>query len=213
MKRVAAHFAHAFARADHRDAPYRHWLLDNILPGDILAALQSLPIFAPKLIRTNGTRARFGRAFLTPMLQTVDPVFATLAAVFQHPSIVRDLEAVCGVLLRGSYLRLEYCQDREGFWLAPHTDEGAIRLALRIHLSGGPNAVDWGTDLFENPKVLSDRTPFGLGKGLCFAPGPRTWHGFRPRPIIGTRRSLAVQYVAAAHADPRDVAFPSQPIP
>jgi hypothetical protein len=211
VRRVAAHFAHAFARAERRDAPYRHWLLDNILPGDILASLQCLPVFAPKLGRSRGRRESFGRTFLTPALEALDPAIRIVAETFQHPSTIRDLEAVCGVLLRGCHLRIEYCQDREGFWLEPHTDDGTKRLALRVYLSGGPNALDWGTDLFEGPRVLADRVPFGLGKGLCFAPGAQTWHGFRPRPIIGIRRSLAIDYVTR-RAEHEELAFPDEAI-
>ena len=118
-----------------------------------------------------------------------------VAAAFQDSGTIRALEQTCSTSLTGGFLRIEYCQDSDGFWLEPHTDIGAKLITILIYLSDGPDTADWGTDLYDGGKSWVGRAPFGRGRGLVFVPGGDTWHGFAPRSIHGIRRSLIVNYV------------------
>ena len=54
-----------------------------------------------------------------------------------------------GCTLGGSFLRIEYCLDTDGFWLEPHTDIGAKLFTMLVYLSDHPEAEDWGTDIMD----------------------------------------------------------------
>jgi len=62
-------------------------------------------------------------------------------------------------ILTGTSLRIEYCQDCEGFWLSPHTDIGVKKFTMQIYLSNEPGSRDWGTDLLDEQKALVRRAP------------------------------------------------------
>jgi hypothetical protein len=54
--------------------------------------------------------------------------------------------------------------------------------------------------------------PFASGVGVAFKPSDRSWHGFEPRPIIGVRRSLIVNYVTSAWRSREQLAYPGRPV-
>ena len=105
-----------------------------------------------------------------------------------------------GADLSTGRLRIEYCQDVDGFWLEPHVDVSVKQITILIHLSDDPALADTGTDLYEGPPQHrpAGRAPAGGGKGLIFVPGHDTWHGFTPRPLRAVRRSLIVNFVGPA---------------
>jgi exoribonuclease II len=47
---------------------------------------------------------------------------------------------------------------------------------------------------------------------VIFVAGPNTWHGFDPRPIIGVRRLMEINYVRSDWRDTSQLAFPDRPI-
>ena len=115
--------------------------------------------------------------------------------------------------LAGTYVRLEYAQDIDGFWLEPHTDLGVKRFTMLIYLNeGGSHGDDRGTDLFAAPDRWAKRAPFEDNTALIFVPGGDTWHGMSKRPIAGVRRSVIMNYVTQDWRAREQLAFPDKPV-
>lgn len=195
--------------------PFRHWQFRQLLPADLAEALTRLPVAPPIIGDTAGRRETHNalRRFCTASAQAEFPACAELATAFQAPVTTRRIEALCGIDLSGSSLRIELCQDTDGFWLEPHTDIGAKLFTLLIYLSRGPGAEDLGTDLYADPAELPvGRAPAPFGSGLAFVPAADTWHGFVRRKFAGVRQSIIVNYVVPEWRSRHELAFPEQPI-
>ena len=80
---------------------------------------------------------------------------------------------LCGTVLGGSSLRIEYCLDTDGFWLEPHTDIGAKLYTMLIYLSDEPGWKPWGTDMLDGPDEFVASTPYVRNGGLIFIPRRR----------------------------------------
>jgi hypothetical protein len=210
---VATAFARALAGACRAEAPFRHWLLTDALPPGVAPALAELHL-PPPPADTQGKRETHNakRSYCNVENRHRFPVVDALARAFQGRTIVDAVEQVCGLDLGGTSLRIEYCQDTEGFWLEPHTDIGAKRFTLIIGLSDGPDSAGWGTDLYDLDRRPVARSPYGCNRALAFVPSGDTWHGFERRPIRGVRRSLIVNYVGPEWRSRDELAFPNAAI-
>jgi hypothetical protein len=141
------------------------------------------------------------------------PVCDEVAKVFQSPVIIKGFEMLCGKTLDGAYLRIEYAQDTDGFWLEPHKDIREKLVSLLIYLSKEPTAADLGTDIYnEQGRHWVKRVPFRSNHALLFFPGDTTWHGFERRPFIGVRRTLIINYVTDSWRNRFELAYPDQPV-
>ncbi|HVJ55328.1 MAG TPA: 2OG-Fe(II) oxygenase [Aliidongia sp.] len=209
--RIAERAAAAFQNPA-RDRPFRHWLPDGILPEPSVRHLAGLGLPGDPLGDGGGRREtnNAGRAFLAK--ETPDPVCAALVQAFQSPELASTLAARCAADLDGTFLRIEYCQDIDGFWLEPHTDIAAKRFTLLVYLNDPPPGEDWGTDIYDGAGESVDRAPSGTNAGLAFVPGADTWHGFRRRPITGVRRSLIINYVVPEWRARHELAVPKDPV-
>jgi hypothetical protein len=125
--------------------------------------------------------------------------------------VLAALASLTGVVLAGSFLRIEFALDLEGFWLEPHTDLGVKLLTLFLQL-GLPGQEHLGTDLYRDPATWAERVPFVWNAALLFAPSERSWHGFEPRPIVGVRRSVIVNFVTSEWRSREELAFPDRPV-
>ena len=196
---VAGHFIRSLESADHARAPFDHWLLADALPQKAIDGIVNLPVAPPHEAAFNGTREinNSSRLFFTPRLQRRHPVCREIADAFRDREVVRALEDRTGARLARGRLRIEYCQDITGFWLAPHLDISVKLFTMLIYLSGEPELRDAGTDIYDaSPEHKPVATvPYEKGKGLIFIPGSNTWHGFTQRPIGGVRKSIIVNYV------------------
>jgi hypothetical protein len=210
---IADRFRASLAGAERRQTPFRHWLLDDALPAKILRAIASLPAPPAKIGETHGKRETHNstRRFLAPGDLDL-PVARDVAASFQDPQTVRALADATGADLAGTFLRIEYCRDTDGFWLEPHTDIGAKSFTMLIYLSDEPQAASWGTDIYDRDKRHLGAAPCGFGKGLIFVPGPDTWHGFEKRRIDGVRKSIIVNYVKPEWRARHELAFADRPV-
>ncbi len=112
--------------------------------------------------------------------------------------VKRAIEHTTGADLSDGRLRVEYCQDIDGFWLEPHLDIPVKRLTMLIYLADAPELHDAGTDIYDaSPEHrLVESAPCEWNAGLIFVPGKNTWHGFSKRPLRGVRKSIIVNYVA-----------------
>lgn len=196
----------------HRTAPYDHWLLDRALPAPTIRRLAALPFAGPPTARFEGRREENNatRVYFNPANQAAYAVCEQTARLFSTRQAVTALEELTATDLSQGQLRIEYCQDADGFWLEPHRDVSAKLLTLLIYLSDDADLADAGTDIYGPPPdhAPAGRAPFAAGKGLIFIPGESTWHGFAPRPIRGLRKSIIVNYVSRDWRSREELAFP-----
>lgn len=205
----AERFLTSLAAAERRDSPFRHWLLDEVLPVPLARAIASLPIPPAKIGDTHGKRETHNstrRFFADGDLAT--PVARAVTQAFQSKAVVGALAETTGAELAGTNLRIEYCRDTDGFWLEPHTDIGAKSFTMLIYLSDEPEAAGWGTDIYDAQKRHLGAAPCGFDQGLIFVPGADTWHGFEKRRIDGVRKSLIVNYVKPEWRARHELAYP-----
>ena len=204
----------AMDAAEQRDTPYRHWLLRDVLPVAAVDAVCALPLTPPDIRDTEGRRETHNssRLFFGAEAQARFPVCRDIVAALQSPQTVGYLQRQTGAVLHGSYLRVEYCLDTDGFWLEPHTDIGAKFFTMLIYLADPPAGEDWGTDIYETPDKPVGSAPARRNGGLVFVPATDTWHGFIRRPITGVRRSLIVNYVTPFWRARHELAFPDAPV-
>ncbi|MEK9672129.1 MAG: 2OG-Fe(II) oxygenase [Rhodospirillaceae bacterium] len=202
--------------SDARATPFRHWLVDRVFEDDVIEALVALPFDAPRVEYSKGARAANNdtRSYFDPGRRDEFPVCQTVAEGFQNAETVKKIEAMCDIDLSGTYLRLEYAQDRDGFWLHPHKDISVKCLSMLVYLSDAPEGEDWGTDIYSGPKEEDyfAPTPHQKNRALIFVPGSDTWHGFRCKPISGIRQTLIVNFVTDAWNSTHELAYPDQPV-
>lgn len=200
------------ARAE--TAPYRYWLMQRVLPLKVAFAIACLPIAPAEIGETLGRRDSHNesRLFLAADMQRRFSICHDVAEAFQDPSTVAMIEKITDAKLEGAFLRIEFCQDTQGFWLAPHRDIGAKLFTLQIFLSPTPKARAWGTDILNADGTLFTTLAADFDAGFMFVPGPDTWHGFHPRPIAGIRKSLIVNYVKPEWRSRHELAFPDRPV-
>lgn len=195
-------FLEALANARCLRAPFDHWLIEKALPEAMIDAIANLPFEAPAAQTFDGRREANNstRVYFTKQNQARFPACRDFVEAFNHPKVIAALEQTTGTDLARGRLRVEYCQDVDGFWLEPHVDIPVKLFTMLIYLSGEPELRDAGTDIYDaSPEHnLVATTPYERNKGLIFIPGADTWHGFSPRPIKGVRRSLIVNYVSDA---------------
>jgi len=209
---VAECFATALAAAAYRRRPYSHWLLRRILPDWLGVAVAELAIDCPRDLIFSGRREtnNTARIYFNSALRSLFPAVRTLTDAFQSPGVVGSLERICGAKLGGSSLRVEFCQDTDGFWLDPHTDIGAKRLTMMVYLNADGGIC--GTDLYDRQRRWRATAPSPFNSGLIFIPGNDTWHGVERRPIHGVRRSLMINYVGPEWRARDELAFPEMPV-
>jgi hypothetical protein len=206
-------FAAALSAARRRETPYRHWELAEALPRDLAAQLDAVPFPAPVLGGVSGTREIHNntRRYVDRDAIAAFPACRALAEAFQSDATVALVEAITGARLDGCRLRIEYAQDTDGFWLAPHTDLGVKRFTLLYYL-GPAGHMDLGTDIYADQDTWVRRVPFAPGGAMAFVPSDNTWHGFEPRPIPCVRKSLIVNYVTDEWRAREQLAFPEAPV-
>jgi hypothetical protein len=207
-------FARSLRRRHGLMWPFAHAFLERVLPQRTVQDVANLSWPAADLQGVSGRRELHNeqrRYFDAEALSHIDVAF-DLAETFQGRSMIRLLRNELGIDLSGTYLRIEYCQDVEGFWLEPHTDIGVKRLTLQIYLSGGLQQQDLGTDIYSDATTRVARTPFGRNRGMLFIPNERSWHGFEQRPIHGVRKSLILNYVTSEWRANEQLAFPDEPV-
>ena len=211
---VARHFIQAVRQARRDESPYLHWNLTDVFPQDICTGILTLPIAPALLGKTDGTRGSYNsqRTFLTPLLCAKFPTCAALANALQRPDVARTMAETCDIEPAGSFLRMEYIQDLDGAWLEPHRDIPEKLYSMVIYLFTGPDAKDWGTDIYDGDCRWVGRSSTEFDSGVIFVPGPDTWHGFEPRPIVGVRRLMEINYVRPSWRDRDQLTFPDRPI-
>jgi len=199
MKRIAKHFTASLQNASIKTKPFRHLLLNDCLPPETAQAIADLPYEVPSGLSFAGRRETNNskRIYFNPAARALYPACDQVARAFDSADLRQWLALAAGCDLTASLLRIEYCQDTDGFWLEPHTDIAVKRLTLLIYLSSDPALADAGTDLYEGPPDYrhAGTVPYAMNAGLIFVPASDSWHGVERRPIRGVRKSIIVNYV------------------
>lgn len=195
------------------DLPYRHWLVEDLFDADVIAAIDKVPFPKPDALEISGSREvnNASRLYFDQDNQAKYEICASIANALQDKAVTDGISKLYGIDLSGTYLRIEYAQDGEGFWLEPHTDIGVKTFTMLVYLSE-EQEVGLGTDIFSDPSTMVARTPFGPGKALVFIPSNNTYHGFTKRPIEGLRKSIIINYVTDDWRAREQLAFPDRPI-
>jgi hypothetical protein len=211
---VVASMHEAIANSAHSTTPYKHWFLTGCLPEDAVAEIQALPFEAPALSGISGKRELHNatRKYFDIENQAKFPVCQAVADGFQSPAMIAQLQKAYGLNLSGSYLRIEFAQDINGFWLEPHTDLGVKVFTMLLYLSTDPQHSVLGTDIYDNDKKHIGRSPFVPNGAMIFVPSNNTYHGFEPRQIDGVRKSIIINYVTNDWKAREQLAFPQQPV-
>lgn len=207
---IASHFSESLRKAERKDTPYNHWLLDDMLPSQTIEAIAALPVPEPEKMLFYGRREvnNAARVYFTPENQQAFDVCRQMVDAFKSPGLIKAVEKSTGAPISQGRLRIEYCQDTDGFWLEPHVDISVKLFTMLIYLSDDPALYDAGTDIYddtpEHNRVAT--APYERNKGLIFIPGKNTWHGFSKRPINGVRKSLIINYVTPDWRDTWELA-------
>ncbi len=226
VKRTASHEAKSSAddvvgtflksvdSSKRSEQPYAHWMLKDCFPADTAEDLVTLPFEAPSLDGVSGKRELHNntRKYFDVENRKNFPVCEAIAKAFQDKRVTRHIENVFGTDLKGTYLRIEFAQDIDGFWLEPHTDLGVKVFTMLAYLSKDESHKDLGTDIYDGEKRHVARSPFAPNAAMVFIPGSNTYHGFEKRPIKGVRTSLIINYVTDEWRAREQLSFPETPI-
>ena len=196
------------------EKPYRHWFLSHCLPPDAADTILSLPFEAPDLHGISGKREVHNatRKYFDAENMAKFPVCKALNEAFQDKQVTSHIENYFGTKLDGSYLRVEFAQDIDGFWLEPHTALGVKVFTMLLYMSKDEQHRDLGTDIYDTDKKHVGRSPFQSNAAMVFVPSGDTYHGFEGRTIKGVRKSVIINYVTNAWLAREQLAFPDRPV-
>lgn len=207
-------FDRSMSASESGEQPYRHWFLEDCLPGGAIDEISALPFPAPSLEGVSGKRELHNatRTYFDAENRGTYPICEAVAQGFQDKRTTDRIQSFFGTKLDGTYLRIEYAQDVDGFWLEPHTDLGVKLFTMLLYVSDNESHADLGTDIFDTEKQPVGRSPFAPNAAMIFVPSDITYHGFAERPIEGVRKSVIINYVSDEWRAREQLAFPDQPI-
>jgi hypothetical protein len=166
MRNMADEIKTSLAKSAHvgemHDAPYRHWFVRNVFPQTVWQSLKSMPFLVADLAGISGTREAHNPDrvyFAGHNLEEFESARAT-AEAFQDAHTVGLFARIFGATLDNTFVRIEYAQDVNGFWLKPHTDLGVKMFTMLIYMSDDPAHADLGTDIYLDEKTHFGRSPF-----------------------------------------------------
>ena len=164
---TASEVVHSFVRsvdtAKRSDRPYTNWSLVHCFPDDVVDDILALPFEPPSLDGVSGKRELHNntRKYFDAENRERFPVCEAIAQAFQDKRVTSHIEQAFGTDLTGTYLRIEFAQDIDGFWLEPHTDLGVKVFTMLLYLSKDESHKDLGTDIYDGEKRHFGRSPAG----------------------------------------------------
>jgi hypothetical protein len=211
---VVATLTQSFAAAKKSATPYPHWIVSACLPANVIDQVLALPFPAPALGGISGKREVHNatRKYFDAENMAKFPVCNAVNAALQDKRVTSSIEKTFDTKLTGTYLRVEFAQDTDGFWIEPHTDLGVKSFTFLLYLSTDKSHADLGTDIYDNDKKHVGRSPFVSNGAMIFVPGSDTYHGFEARRIEGVRKSLVINYVTNDWRAREQLAYPATPI-
>ena len=211
---VVGALTQSFAAAKKGASPYPHWFVDKCMPDDVIADVLALPFPAPSLGGVSGKREVHNatRKYFDAENMAKFPVCKVFNDALQDTRVTSAVEQTFGTKLAGTYLRVEFAQDTDGFWLEPHTDLGVKSFTFLLYLSTDAQHKGLGTDIYDADKKRVATSPFRSNAAMIFVPSNVTYHGFEPRKIEGVRKSVIINYVTNEWRAREQLAFPDKPI-
>jgi hypothetical protein len=211
---IVRSFINSIDSAKQSEQPYRNWSLKACFPSHVVDDILALPFEAPSLEGVSGKRELHNntRRYFDADNRKRFPVCEAVAQAFQDKRVTSHVEKTFSTDLKGTYLRMEFAQDIDGFWLEPHSDLGVKLFTMLHYLSKDPRHHDLGTDIYDANKKRVGRSPFAPNAAMVFVPADNTYHGFEQRPIKGVRTSLIINYVTNEWRAREQLAFPETPI-
>jgi hypothetical protein len=208
---IAEHVHAAIQHAAPFQEPWQHWQLANVFPAEVFRELARLPLTPASSEGPSGRREYRNeqRVYFDRINMARFSAMRGIAKTMRSPAVASAVHKAFSAPIDGTFLRIEYAPDTDGFWLEPHTDIGVKKFTCFVYLDGADNL---GTDLYSDPQTFARRVPFIANLALAFVPGDNTWHGFIPRPIAGVRRSLIINYVGAEWRAREQLSFPDTPV-
>ncbi|MBS0244491.1 MAG: 2OG-Fe(II) oxygenase [Proteobacteria bacterium] len=200
--------------AEGHAKPYAHWFMSDCLPAQVADEITNLPFPAPTLGGVSGKRELHNgtRKYFDVENRAKYAAVEAFSQAFQSRAVTDRIQSHFGTKLAGSYLRLEYAQDTDDFWLEPHTDLGVKVFTMLLYLSKDAAHRDLGTDIYDTEKKHVGRSPFVPNGAMVFVPSTITYHGFEPRKIQGIRKSVIINYVTNEWRAREQLSFPDAPI-
>lgn len=207
-------FLASLEHGQHGTTPYPHWFLNHCLPRHYVSTIDALPFPAPDLHGQSGKRELHNatRRYFDAENQALYPIVRAFSDAFQSKAVTDRIASHFRTEIEGSYLRIEFAQDIDGFWLEPHTDLGVKLFTCLLYVSDEPGHEALGTDIYDSGKNHVGRSPFAPGAAMVFVPSDLTYHGFEARPIPGIRKSIIINFVTNDWRAREQLAFPEQPI-
>lgn len=211
---IVASMLESIAAAKRSDQPYKHWYLKDCLPADAAREVIGLPFPAPDLGGVSGKREVHNatRRYFDQENMGRHAVCKAFNEAFQDKRMTNTIERSFGTKLAGTYLRVEYAQDTDGFWLEPHTDLGVKLFTMLLYMSTEPSHADLGTDIYDQEKKHIGRSPFAHNTAMIFVPSNITYHGFERRRIEGVRKSVIINYVSNEWRAREQLAYPDRAV-
>lgn len=203
----------SFQNRNFNDDPFPFWESEHMFHDDLMRDIADLP-FTPFVEQwNNGARDEHNalRVYFDAENRQKFDCVDSVAQAFQRDDTVRLINEFADIDLTGTYLRIEYALDVNGFWLSPHTDIGAKKFTLLAYLICD-EGCNLGTDLYDSDKNLAKSAMSTAGNTLFFVPSDRSYHGFEKREFQGTRRSLIINYVGAEWRAREQLAFPDKAV-
>ena len=122
------------------------------------------------------------------------PVCQEVVDLFQDPAIISSLEEMCETDFTGGHLRIGYYSDKDGFFIAPHTDEYQVKMISIVIYLDAP-AEDLGIEMLDENFNIIKTMPSTANTAVIFLPAPNTWHQASMKPLSSPRKTLVINYV------------------
>ncbi len=207
---IVESYLNSIDESEHATAPYNYWILKRCLPTEAIDEILALPMKAPDLEGLSGKRElnNTTRTYFDVENRKRFPVVDDFAHAFQDERVTDRIASKFDTDIKGTYLRIEFALDTNGFWLEPHSDLGVKLFTTLLYLSKNANHGSLGTDVYDSDLKPVGRTPFASNAAMVFIPSDITFHGFEARPIEGVRKSIIINYVTDEWRAREQLAFP-----
>ncbi len=144
---------------------------------------------------TDGGKALKFRCFLDKNNSNKFPQLTKLAKELQKKETYTYVGKLIGKDLSKSFVRVEICCDRKGFWLKPHCDIKEKLLSCMLFVNRFDESEQLGTDFYNENMEKVKTVPYKNNYGYFFSSDEKSWHGMEKKEIKKDRRCIQVNYV------------------
>ncbi len=195
--------------------PFKYWEFKEPLTEEMIDEIYNAELDDPTKydINYDGTRAIDGgegkfregityggkalkfRCFLDKNNSNEFPQLTKLAKELQKKETHTYVGKLIGKDLSKSFVRVEICCDRKGFWLKPHCDIKEKLLSCMLFVNRFDESEQLGTDFYNENMEKVKTVPYKNNYGYFFSSDEKSWHGMEKKEIKKDRRCIQVNYV------------------